>query len=474
MKARFVVLATLAVAVSTFARAEAQAASPAGTWTGTIATPGAPVAITMTLQRDEAGAWSGTLVIPAQGASLPLGSFEADGARISFRVMAGAGNPSATATLNADGSRLSGTFTQGGQSFPLELSRAAAGAVLPSPKRPQEPKRPFPYREEEVTYRNDRAQIRLAGTLTLPPAGGPFPAVVLITGSGAQDRDETIAGHKPFLLLSDYLTRRGFAVLRVDDRGVGGSELGPPAATTQDFADDVRAGVSYLKARKEVDAKRIGLIGHSEGANIAAIVAAGSPEIRFVVMMAGSGIPGDQLLYLQAAAVARLQGASPEVVAWDRTIREQVYELVKAERGVVDENQRKALLERVPAAPGAGNSVSARIMAQTLLKASSGPWFRYFIAYDPVPTLATVTCPVLALIGDNDVQVPAAENLPAIRRAFELGKNRDHTVMSLPRLNHLFQTSVTGAPTEYGTIEETIAPSALTVIGDWVAARAGK
>jgi pimeloyl-ACP methyl ester carboxylesterase len=332
--------------------------------------------------------------------------------------------------------------------------------------------RPFPYREEEVTYRNEAAQIRLAGTLTLPPGSGPFPAVLLITGSGAQDRDETIAGHKPFLLLSDTFTRRGLAVLRVDDRGVGGSDRGPLTATSQDFAGDVRGGVAYLRSRSEIDPARIGLLGHSEGGNIAVMVAADAPEIAFIVMMAGAGISGDEILLLQAEALGRLQGASAAVVAWDRAIRERVYDLVKAEsNGLPDEARRRALIENSPAAPG-DTGPSGQKLAATLLQGASGSWFRHFLAYDPAPTISRVRCPVLAVIGDNDVQVPARENLPAIQAALKAGGNRDATVTNVPRLNHLFQTSVTGSPAEYATIEETIAPAALTLIADWIVARA--
>ena len=445
------------------------AQGPGGAWSGSLATPGAPLAIGITLAQDAAGVWTGTMDIPAQGAKgLPLGEIVVDGDSVSFRLLAGAGNPRATARLSADGTRLSGTFTQGGALLPLELTRGAAARPL---SRPQEPARPFPYREEEVAYRNDAAQVRLAGTLTLPAGTGPFPAVLLITGSGAQDRDETIAGHKPFLVLADHLTRRGLAVLRVDDRGVGGSDLGPLTATTLDFAGDVRAGLAYLRSRADIDRARVGLIGHSEGANVAAIVAADAPDTAFMVMMAGTGLSGDEILYLQAAGLARLQGAGDALVAWDRSIRERVYELVKSEtNGAADEARRLALTESAPPAPG-GPEASGRALAATLLKGASGAWFRHFLAYDPAPTLRRVRCPVLAIIGDNDVQVPAGQNLPAIRGALQAGGNRDFTVTNLPRLNHLFQTSVTGGVAEYATIEETIAPAALTLISDWILAR---
>ena len=454
-------------------RLQAQVEAPAaGTWTGTIAAPGTPLGITVTLQRGAGGVWTGTMDIPAQSArGLPLGDIVVEGQSVSFRLLAGAGNPAVKAVLSADGARISGTFSQGGGAVPLELARGAAAETKPA-ARPQEPKRPFPYRDEEVSYRNPVAQNTLAGTLTMPSSGGPFPAALLITGSGQQDRDETILGHKPFLVLSDHLTRLGFAVLRVDDRGVGGSSGPVATATSADFAGDVQAGVAYLRGRREIDPKRVGLIGHSEGANIASMVAASMPDISFMVMMAGTGIGGDEILYMQAAAVGRLQGASDALVGWDRSIRQGVYALIKSEtNGVPDEARRRALLEAAPSAPGNPDASSGRTLAATLLKAGSSPWFRYFLAFDPAPTLAKVRCPVLAIIGENDLQVPYRQNLPAILAALEAGGNRDHTVTSLPRLNHLFQTSSTGAPAEYGSIEETIAPAALELVSNWMLTR---
>lgn len=446
------------------------APGPAGTWSGSISAPVTPLAVVVTL-RQNGGAWTGTMDIPAQGGKgLALGDIVVDGAAVSFRLLAGAGNPTIKGRLSEDGNRISGTFTQGGASFPVELVRGAAAAPR-APNRPQEPKRPFPYKEEAVTLRNESAQVRLGGTLTLPTGSGPFPAVVLITGSGAQDRDETIAGHKPFLVLSDHLTRNGVAVLRVDDRGIGESEFGSLSATSKDFAGDALAGVRYLKGRSDVDPKRVGLIGHSEGGNIAAIAAADSTDVGFIVMLAGAGLPGDQILYLQAAALARSQGASEDVVAWDRSIREMVYGVIKSETdGRPDDGRRKALIEKAPPSPG-GSPTSGRELATVLFKGSSGSWFRFFLTYDPAPTLRRVRVPVLAVIGEHDVQVPPRENLPAIRDALQAGGNRDHTVTSLPRLNHLFQTSTTGSPAEYATIEETLAPSALALVTDWIRAR---
>jgi pimeloyl-ACP methyl ester carboxylesterase len=446
-----------------------------GVWSGRLETPGTPLSINVTLERTSDG-WSGTIDVPAQRiAGSRLADVTVDGSTLSFRLTVGGGNPHATLQVSDDGQRMNGTFTQGGGSIPIVLARGgAAASAPPAPSvrnRPQTPRRPFAYVEENVTYRNEPAGITLAGTLTHPQGRGPFPAVVLITGSGAQDRDESIFDHKPFLVLADVLTKQGLAVLRVDDRGVGGSDPGPATATTRDFAGDVRAGVAFLKGRADVDATRIGLIGHSEGGGIAPMVAADLPEIRFIVLMAGPGVPGDQILYLQAAAALKLSGASSDVIAWDRLVRERVIEQVKAEtNGVADIAKRRAVVDSMPPAPGTPGSTGQQT-ATTLFAAYSVAWFRSFLADDPAATLRRVRCPVLAVIGENDTQVPARENLPAIRAALEAGGNRDVTVTSLPRLNHLFQTSATGAVSEYATIEETLAPSFLTLLTDWLTPR---
>src|SRR5712691_5734789 len=230
--------------------------------------------------------------------------------------------------LAAGGAQIAGEWKQNGASLPLTLTRAGKLPVL---RRPQEPKKPYPYREEEVAYDNKQGHSHLVGTLTLPRSGGPFPAALLITGSGQQDRDEALMGHRPFLVLADYLTRRGIAVLRVDDRGVGGSTGEVARATTEDFAGDVLAGVAYLKTRKEIDPKRIGLIGHSEGGVIAPLCAARSRDVAFMVMLAGTGLPGEEILYRQGELILKAMGASPAVVTQQRMAQERLFAVLKRE-----------------------------------------------------------------------------------------------------------------------------------------------
>jgi len=444
------------------------ASSAAGPWSGQISLPPGPLNIAVVLTTDASGAWSGTIDIPAQGAKgIRLSNVVVDGRAVSFAMAGVPGDPRFAGTLSDDGQAMTGTFSQGGASLPFELERGARTYA-----RPQEPKPPFPYRADDVTYRNDAPGISIAGTLTLPQGAGPFPAVLLISGSGPQDRDSTLMGHRKFLLWADTLTRQGIAVLRVDDRGVGGTDRGPAQPTTMDFAGDVRAGLTFLAARPEIDPKRLGLIGHSEGANIAAIVAADDPRVRVIVMLGGTGVRGDEILLQQFEALAAAQGAPRAVIDWQLTIRRRVFDQVLAEKdGQPDETARQTLLDSLPPVPGTADAAPGREVAMALFK-SLNPWLRYFMATDPRETLARVKVPVLALVGELDLQVVSRENVPAIRAALEAAGNTDATVRALPGLNHLFQTAKTGSVAEYEQIEETISPVVLSLVSEWIAARA--
>jgi len=361
-------------------------------------------------------------------------------------------------TIAKDYSSIEGTFSQGGGEFPLNLKRAAPDTKKEEPKRPQNPVKPYPYRAEDLTYPNTAAGIQLAATLTIPTGKGPFPAVVLITGSGQQDRDETLLGHKPFLVISDYLTRKGIAVLRSDDRGAGGSGGNFAVATTADFATDVEAAVAYLKTRQEVDPHRIGLAGHSEGGVIAPMVAARNRDIAFIVMLAGSGVPGDQIIAAQVVAGAEAEGMSHEAAVAAGVRQKRILDLVEQEKDeAVLKEKLRAELKDVPEA-----------QFGTAYKQLTSPWYRYFLTYDPRPALRKVTCPVLALNGEKDTQVPPKLNLPAIRKALEEGGNKNFEADELPGLNHLFQHAKTGAFSEYAQIEETFAPEALEKIAAWI------
>ncbi|MDD3631910.1 MAG: alpha/beta hydrolase, partial [Atribacterota bacterium] len=371
--------------------------------------------------------------------------------------------------VNEDFTLIEGAWQQLGTSFNLSLHRVEKSIVI---IRPQEPKKPYPYNEEEVKYENKVAGITLAGTLTLPDGGGLFPAVVLISGSGPQDRDEAIVGHRPFLVLADYLTRQGIAVLRFDDRGVGESEGNFDLATSEDFATDVLAGIAYLKNREEINSKQIGLIGHSEGGLIAPMVAAHSSDVGFIVLMAGPGLRGEEILYLQSALISKATGTSEEEIIRNRRFNERAYTLIKEEENqeIVAEQLYQILMDYFNELSKEEKDKIGDIEAYINVQMQSllSPWFRYFLIYDPAPTLSKVKCPVLAINGEKDLQVPPSENLSAIEEALIEGGNKDFVIKEFPGLNHLFQTAETGSPDEYARIEETISPVVLKYISDWI------
>ncbi|MGH9802335.1 MAG: alpha/beta hydrolase family protein, partial [Blastocatellia bacterium] len=337
--------------------------------------------------------------------------------------------------LNQEGSEIAGQFNQGGASYPLSLKRVVKPTTL---NRPQEPKPPYPYDEEEVSYENKRDGVKLAGALTLPRGKAPFPAVILITGSGPQNRNEELMGHKPFLVLADYLTRQGIAVLRVDDRGVGGSTGSVSNSTSENFAADVLAGIEFLKARKDINAKQIGLIGHSEGGIIAPMVAAQSSDVGFIVLMAGTGLTGEEILYLQGALIAKAGGASESDLAKQLTGQHRAFVIVKKEpdnkaaEKLLREDFDKQMAAMTEEEKKKAGDVDKAFQAQ--VKQLLSPWFRYFLSYDPRPALMKVKCPVLALNGENDLQVPVNENLREIEAALKRSGNKDVTIARLPKL----------------------------------------
>ena len=432
-----------------------------GIWLGALQVG----AMTLRLQfhvRDEAGELLVTMDSLDQGAKgiAALAELGSDRAVV-FRVPSVGGQ--FAGTLDASGDTLHGAWGQSGQSFPLVLARSD-GAV--APPRPQEPRPPFPYREIEVTLPGGAPEVQLAGTLTLPAGDGPFPAVVLVSGSGPQDRNEEIMGHKPFLVLADYLTRQGLAVLRCDDRGTGSSTGSFAGATTADFADDAEAAFDFLQARPEIRRDAVGILGHSEGGLIAPMIAARRPDVGFIVLLAGPGVEGRDVLQLQTVLLLRAGGAPEEMIAAQSRQLETALATVAANHDPA--NLRDQLVADLTAAAEAAGEVPDDQQIGQMATQFSGAWFRYFLFHDPAPGLAAVTCPVLALNGSLDLQVDPAQNLPAIRAALEQGGNPHFEVRELPGLNHLFQTAQTGATSEYAASEETMAPVALEAIGGWI------
>jgi hypothetical protein len=338
--------------------------------------------------------------------------------------------------------------------------------------RPQDPKKPFPYLEEQVTYQDKSAAVTLAGTLTMPDSKGPFPAVLLISGSGPQDRDETLLGHHPFLVLADYLTRQGIAVLRADDRGIGKSTGDFVKATSADFADDARAGIEFLRSRKEINQAKIGLIGHSEGALIAFMIAAEDRRVAFIVSISGPALPGDSIIYLQAELIGRANGAPDSAIAAEQSFRLKMFDVIKHETDSLkaDAELRMYIRQTIVQSAQQDNKdvdTSSAVVDQQMNLLTS-PWLKFFLKYDPRTDLQKVRCPLLAVMGDKDLQVPPEQNRPALESALKSGGNNKFTVKEFPNLNHLLQTAETGSPMEYSKIEETMSPDALILIGQWI------
>ncbi len=393
------------------------AQGPEGNFLGTLSTPAGQLRLGLVLSR-EAGVLVADFISLDQGYAT-LRAAETKLAERQLTVAVPQAQASFAGEFTEDFSRLAGKFTQG-QALDLALERVSE---IPRPRRPQHPQPPFPYRSESVRFPSAAPGVELAGTLTLPHGEGPFPAVILLSGSGPHDRDETILEHKPFLVLSDFLTRQGIAVLRYDDRGTAQSSGSFAASTTEDFAQDARGALAFLRAQSQIHPQRLALIGHSEGGLIAPMVAANDESLRALVLLAAPGVPGEAIL------------------------KKQTYDLPRA--AGLDEEKAKAQAELG--------------MLQLSLRKAADPWMNFFWTYDPAPTLAKVKCPILALNGSLDMQVNADINLAAIQSA-----NPQATVKKLDRLNHLFQTTETGAGVEYGRLEETFAPAALSQIASWL------
>lgn len=461
-----VIACALLVAAPSLSAAETQPF--AGHWEGELDLPGGAgkMGIKVDLKPGEApGGWSGTIDIPAQGAKgVPLTDIRIEGLKARFTIVGAPGSPTFEGTL-AEG-KIAGTFSQGQVAVPFWLGRehtAEAG-------KPQDPKPPFPYKIEEVTYSN--GEVKLAGTLTTPEGAGPFPAAVLITGSGAEDRDEAIFGHRPFWVLADHLSRRGIAVLRVDDRGIGGSTGDVQTATSADFAQDVLAGVRFLQGRPAIDGKRIGLIGHSEGGLIAPLAASRSADVAFLVLLAGTGVPGEEIILRQLEVIARAEGATEETIRQQLSRQKRVFDALRTMKKEEAEAEiRKIItlrLEEIP--PEQIRAMGgATVLTERQMKEVQSPWFRFFVTFDPRTALRQVKRPpVLALNGEKDLQVPPDQNLPEIEKALREAGNKDVTISRLPGLNHLFQPARTGSPAEYAASEVTIDPQVLDLIATWI------
>jgi len=437
---------------------EAKVEDIAGTWEGTLAYPGFELRMAFEISQPPDGGLSIAVLRPDQDDDrIPATSIDYREGRL--RLEAASLNASFEGKLRADGSAIDGSWAQGEWTQPLVLRRVRE---ITKRLRPQTPAPPYPYGEEEVTFENASAQAILSGTLTLPRERVPCPAVLLVSGHGAHDRDYSIMRHKPFLVLADHLTRLGIAVLRVDDRGVGESTGDRSEATTADFAEDALAGVNLLVNHPRIKPSSVGIIGHSEGGTVAALAAARSPDVAFIVMMGAPGVPGEESNFQFEASMGRALGQSKETIEAKRAIQESVFVILKEDTDRTTKQRKlRSLYEGLePPMPADKIDVAVEWL--------SSPWVYFNITHDPGVTLRKVKCPVLAIIGGKDTHVPADANLEAIERALGEGGNPDYGIEKLPGLNHFFQTATTGAPSEYLMIEETLSPAALKLISDWI------
>jgi len=435
-------------------------ASAEGVWQGALEGNGMRLRLQLHVSHDDKKQLVAALDSPDQGVSgLPAINVSQKVATFHFEIPVVSGVYDGT--LNAAKNEIAGSWTQGRVDQKLVFHRSDQLLEL---FRPQNHVKPYPYKEEEVTFPVSAARVSLAGALTLPPGSVPFPAAILISGSGPHDRDESLAGHRPFLVLADHLTRKGFAVLRYDKRGNGKSTGDFASATTQDFAADAEAALAFLSTRKEIDAKKIGLIGHSEGGIIAPIVASHSPSVAWIVLLAGPGLKGEEILSLQSELILKAAGVNDGEIARTLAFNKQTYALVREEK---DPAALQEKLNDLVQSTSTGAALSpAAVQVQVRMMVS--PWFRYYLDYDPVPALQKTTCPILALNGEKDLQVPSKQNLAKIEKALQDSGNKDFQTTELLDLNHLFQHAPTGSPTEYGSIQETMAPEALNAVSDWI------
>lgn len=443
-----------------------QAQSIAGSWHGVLNIQGMSLrlsfnistidtVIKVTMDSHDQGAKN----IPCDKASFKNANLnvEISNARISYNGI-----------LKGD-SIIEGNFNQAGQTFALNLSKKEIEKV--KTKRPQDPKEPYPYYVEEIIFKNNKDDITLAGTLTLPKKDGIFPAVVLISGSGPQNRDEELFGHKPFLIIADYLTRNGIAVLRYDDRGVGKSKGNFKNSTTADFASDAESALEYLKTRKEINKKQIGYIGHSEGGIIAPMVASRNNSVAFIILLAGTALPGDEILLLQQKLIASANGVDQIEIQRSEMINKKIFETVKQSKNIekLKIDIKKILVDFFnDSSQSVPKGVNKNEFIAMQVSQVSSNWMQYFIKYDPRENLSKVKCPTLALNGKKDLQVPSSNNINAIKGVYQKSGNNELLCIEYDNLNHLFQECKTGLPSEYADIDQTFSTEVLYDMQKWI------
>lgn len=437
-----------------------------GSWLGRVEVSSVVLRIVFNISMNERDSLLVTLDSPDQGAKdIKVGPLTISGDKVSIKAPVLLAEY--TGTIKND-TLMEGTLKQAGLSLPLNLIKSEKPFTV---NRPQEPRPPFPYKSEDIKFRNEKAGIILGGTVTIPDGPGPFPAVILITGSGSQNRNEELMAHKPFWVIADYLSRNGVAVLRYDDRGVGQSQNTSTPSTSADFATDANAAFNYLKSVGKIDTTMIGLAGHSEGGLIASIAASGNSAVAFVISLAGPGVTGENILYRQNYDINKASGMSEKDLKALISMSRKMYAVIKKtpDNAKATEEMTAILKRSMEKQKEPAENVEKALKGFPASAATlTSPWYRTFLFTDPAIYWKKVRCPVLALNGDKDLQVAADANLPAIRKAVTSGGNSHVTTIKVPGLNHIFQHCKTGLPAEYGEIEETFSPEVLKTMADWI------
>ena len=425
-----------------------------GYWKGEIDLGTLKLEMAFNIKAIENG-YSATLDVPAQGAfDFPVDetTFKDGHLQLTMSAM-----DASYSGMPKDGV-IEGEFTQRGMTFPLNLVKAEKKEQKKA--RPQDPLPPFNYHIEEVTFVNEKEGNTLVGTLTIPEGEGPFPAMVLVSGSGQQDRDEELMNHRPFWIIADYCALHGIAVLRYDDRGIGGSKGEVENATTMDFSYDAEAAFDYLRTRKEINASKVGILGHSEGGVINFMVAERRPEVAFLVSLAGPSVNGIEVLKEQQAAILRASGMSEEAVQFSSNANAQLFDIIEASN---DREEADSLMRQLVKGWGYNEELTEQTVGQM-----TSPWMYYFLKYDPTEAIVKTNCPALLLNGSKDLQVIASQNLPGYEKIISEHGKTNLILRELPDLNHLFQHCETGSPNEYFEIDETISPEVLELIVEFV------
>lgn len=462
-----------------------QGQSITGNWEGSLNVQGTSIPIIFHIYKDSTANYTATFDSPKQNA-FNLACSNVIVVKDSVFLMMQLIKGKYSAKLNGAFDQLTGVWQQGSASLPLDMKRTSDVATEKKVNRPQTPKPPYPYKSEEVTYFNADKSIQFGATFTVPlPEPGVeyfrapvYPTVILITGSGQQDRDETIFNHKPFAVMADYLTRQGIAVLRVDDRGIGKTSGNFSISTTADFEKDVETGIEYLKTRQDVDTGNIGLIGHSEGGMIAPMVAAERKDVKFIVLLAGPGVKISELMEQQNVDVMAGAGISKKDLDQFRLLYKELLALILKNNDTATAKhlaadafkkwQEGKSASTVMNTTGVKDEKSMLIYINSLVAEFNKPWFNYFLKFNPADYLSKVNCPVLALNGEKDIQVAVIENLEAIQGVLAKTNNRKYKTKLMPGLNHLFQHCKTCTVNEYAELEETFDMETLKIISDWI------